>query len=39
MNRETSPLKKADDAYELDTSELDIDGVVNAMKEIIEKVR
>lgn len=39
MNRETSPLKKADDAYELDTSELDINGVVNAMKEIIEKVR
>ena len=39
MNRETSPLKKADDAVELDTSDLDIDGVVNAMKEIIEKVR
>lgn len=39
MNRETSPLKKADDAHELDTSALDIDGVVNAMKEIIEKVR
>ena len=39
MNRETSPLKKADDAYELDTSALDIDGVVKAMKEIIEKVR
>ena len=39
MNRETSPLKKADDAHELDTSNLDIDGVVNAMKEIIEKVR
>ena len=39
MNRKTSPLKKADDAYELDTSELDTAGVVNAMKEIIEKVR
>lgn len=37
MNRETSPLKKADDAVELDTSALDIDGVVNAMKEIIQK--
>ena len=37
MNRETSPLKKADDAVELDTSALDIEGVVNAMKEIIEK--
>ena len=39
MNRETSPLKKADDAVELDTSNLDIDGVVAAMKDIIEKVR
>lgn len=39
MNRETSPLKKADDAVELDTSELDIAGVVAAMKDIIEKVR
>jgi len=39
MNRETSPLKKADDAVELDTSDLDIDGVVAAMKEIIEKAR
>ena len=39
MNRETSPLKKADDAVELDTSYLDIDGVVAAMKEIIEKAR
>ncbi len=39
MNRETSPLKKADDAIELDTSYLDIDGVVAAMKEIINKVR
>ena len=37
MNRETSPLKKADDAVELDTSDLDINGVVNAMKEIIER--
>lgn len=39
MNRETSPLKKADDAVELDTSDLDINGVVNAMKEIIEKAK
>ena len=39
MNRETSPLKKADDAVELDTSDLDIDGVVNAMKEIIAQKR
>jgi cytidylate kinase len=35
MHRETSPLKQADDAVLLDTSELDIDGVVAAMKEII----
>ena len=35
MNRETSPLKKADDAVELDTSDLDIDGVVKAMRDII----
>ena len=35
MNRETSPLKKAEDAIELDTSYLDIDGVVEAMKKII----
>ncbi len=39
MNRETSPLKKAEDAVELDTSELDIEGVVAAMKEVIEKAR
>ena len=39
MNRETSPLKKALDAVELDTSNLDIEGVVAAMKEIINKVR
>ncbi len=39
MTRETSPLKKADDAVELDTSYLDIDGVVAAMKEIIEKAK
>ena len=39
MNRETSPLKKADDAVELDTSDLDINGVVAAMKAIIEEKR
>ena len=39
MNRATSPLKKADDAVELDTSNLDINGVVAAMKEIISKVK
>ena len=35
MNRETSPLKQADDAVLLDSSNLDIDGVVKKMKEII----
>ena len=35
MNRETSPLKQADDAVLLDSSDLDIDGVVEKMKEII----
>ena len=39
MNRETSPLKKAEDAVELDTSELDIDGVVAAMKKIIDEAK
>ena len=39
MNRETSPLKKADNAVELDTSDLDIAGVVAAMKAIIEEKR
>jgi cytidylate kinase len=37
MHRETSPLKQAEDAVLLDTSDLDIDGVVAAMKEIIQK--
>ena len=39
MNRATSPLKKAEDAIELDTSNLDIEGVVNAMRQIIEEAR
>jgi cytidylate kinase len=39
MNRETSPLKKAEDAIELDTSYLDIDGVVEAMKKIIDEAK
>jgi cytidylate kinase len=37
MNRETSPLRQADDAVLLDSSNLDIDGVVAAMKNIIQK--
>ena len=34
-HREVAPLKKARDAVELDTSDLDIDGVIAAMKKII----
>lgn len=37
MHRETSPLRQAEDAVLLDTSDLDIDGVVDAMKEIIRR--
>ena len=35
MSRAIAPLKKAKDAVELDTSNLDIDGVVQEMKRII----
>jgi cytidylate kinase len=38
MHRETSPLRQAEDAVLLDSSELDIDGVVEKMKEIIQGV-
>ena len=37
MHRETSPLKQAEDAVLLDSSDLDIDGVVEKMKKIIKK--
>ncbi len=37
MHRETSPLKQADDAVLLDSSDLDIDGVVAKMKEFIKE--
>ena len=36
-HREVAPLKMCRDSIKLDTSELDIDGVIAAMKEIIEK--
>ena len=36
-HREVAPLKMCRDSVKLDTSELDIDGVIAAMKEIIEK--
>ena len=35
MNREISPLKKADDAIELDTSDLSIEEVVEKMMQIV----
>lgn len=35
MNREISPLKKADDAVELDTSDMSIEEVVAAMLQIV----
>ena len=34
-HREIAPLKQAKDAVKLDTSDLDIEGVVAAMKKII----
>jgi len=37
MNRPIAPLKQASDAVLLDTSELDIPGVLEKMKEIIGK--
>ena len=36
-HREVAPLKMSRDSVKLDTSELDIDGVIAAMKEIISK--
>lgn len=36
MNRETSPLKQAEDAVLVDTSELDIDGVIEVIRGIYE---
>ncbi len=39
MNRSTSPLKQADDAIVIDTSELDISQVLARMLDVIEKVR
>ena len=36
-HRDVAPLKMSRDSIKLDTSELDIDGVISAMKEIIAK--
>lgn len=37
MHREISPLKQADDAVLLDTSDMDIDAVVGAIIKLIEE--
>ncbi len=39
MHRDASPLRQAEDAVLLDSSDLDIDGVVARMKEIIEEAK
>ena len=39
MNRAISPLKKAKDAIELDTSDLSLDEVVEKVLELIQQVR
>lgn len=36
MNRKTSPLKKADDAQEIDTSHMSIEEVVSAIRNLIQ---
>ena len=38
MNREVSPLKKADDAVELDTSNLTIQEAVDKVLEMIQNI-
>ena len=37
MTRETDPLKKADDAIEIDTSDMTIDEVVDAILDLVKK--
>lgn len=37
MNRKTSPLRKADDALEIDTSDMSIESVVSAIRNLIQK--
>ena len=38
MNREVSPLKKADDAIEVDTSDMNIQEVVDCISALFDKV-
>ncbi len=37
MTRETSPLKQADDAVLLDSSDMTIDEVVDRMKQLVKE--
>ena len=37
MNREISPLKKADDAIEIDTSDMTLEEVVGRVMELIQE--
>jgi cytidylate kinase len=39
MTRETDPLRKADDAVEIDTSDMTIDEVVDAIKSIVSSTK
>ena len=39
MHRETAPLKKADDAVLADTSDVDLDGAIQLILDIIKKSR
>ena len=39
MNREISPLKKAEDAYYMDTSDMTFDEVVSKILDMVEKER
>lgn len=37
MHRKISPLRKAEDAYQVDTTDMSIDQVVNKLTQIIKK--
>jgi cytidylate kinase len=39
MERDIAPLKKADDAVEIDTSDLEIEDVVQRILEVVEGKR
>ncbi|EGC81013.1 (d)CMP kinase [Lactobacillus iners] len=39
MHRKISPLRKAEDAYQVDTTDMSIDQVVNKLTQIIKKIK